>query len=135
MVSFGLGFHLLFIKQANEHKGAVPYHSVRWSFRNNSFYFWMFKDAFDSGGWALLKTYIMMIGEFDMESIFTESEDFPKLGYDPNLLPFPYVSTGLFIIFVFICSIVLMNLMVGLAVDDIGEIRERAEKEMLALQV
>ena len=76
----------------------------------------MFKDAFDSVGWALLKTYIMMIGEFDMESIFTESEKFPKLGYDPNLLPFPYVSSVLFIIFVFVCSIVLMNLMVGLAV-------------------
>ena len=70
----------------------------------------------------------MMIGEYDFGDIF-----FPE---DPDIEdPFPGYSAPLFILFVFVMSIVIMNLMVGLAVDDIKQIQENAELEKLSMHV
>ena len=70
----------------------------------------------------------MMIGEFEFEGIFTE---------DHNSFrdPFPVYSSILFIVFVLVMSIIIMNLLVGLAVDDIKEIQENAELEKLSMHV
>ena len=73
--------------------------------------------------WALIKTFVMMIGEFEFEGIFTDND------------PFPVYSAILFIVFVLIMSIIIMNLLVGLAVDDIKEIQENAELEKLSMHV
>ena len=67
-----------------------------------------------------------MIGEYDFGDIF-----FPEVDTDP----FPGYSALLFIVFVFVMSIVIMNLMVGLAVDDIKQIQENAELEKLSMHV
>ena len=75
----------------------------------------------------------MMIGEYDFGEIF-----FPEVGLDTDrytLDPFPGYSAPLFILFVFVMSIVIMNLMVGLAVDDIKQIQENAELEKLSMHV
>ena len=83
----------------------------------------------------------MMIGEFDFENIITDHLD-PSLPLNSTknietakYFPFPILSTFVFIIFVFIMAIIIMNLMVGLAVDDIKAIQECAEFQKLSLNV
>ena len=46
-----------------------------------------------------------------------------------------YYSNLLFVVFVLVMGIVVMNLLVGLAVDDIKEIQENAELHQLSLNV
>ena len=80
-----------------------------------------------------------MIGEFEFEGIFTEHDD-PDSDKETNIdnarnIPFPYYSSVLFVIFVFVMSIIISNLLVGLAVDDIKEIQEHAELEKLSMHV
>ena len=70
-----------------------------------------------------------MIGEYEFEGIFTEND------HQADLIPFPEYSTFLFCVFVLIMSIIIMNLMVGLAVDDIKEVQEHAELEKLSMHV
>jgi len=111
LVAFGLGFHILFINHL----------------------------AFDTPTWALVKTYVMMIGEFEFEGIFTEHDDPTKNDSENEKLakniPFPDYSTILFVVFVFVMSVIIMNLMVGLAVDDIKEIQEHAELQKISMHV
>ena len=95
--------------------------------------------AFDSTAFSLLKTYVMMIGEYEFEGIFTEHDD-PNASNATNAetaqnLPFPSYSAFVFIAFVLVMSIIIMNLMVGLAVDDIAEIQANAEVQKLSLNV
>eukprot|EP00092_Neocalanus_flemingeri_P024563 GFUD01026641.1.p1 GENE.GFUD01026641.1~~GFUD01026641.1.p1 ORF type:complete len:1187 (+),score=294.85 GFUD01026641.1:192-3752(+) len=111
LVAFGLGFHILFINHL----------------------------AFDTPTWALVKTYVMMIGEFEFEGIFTEHDD-PTKNLTENTelaknIPFPDYSTVLFVVFVFVMSVIIMNLLVGLAVDDIKEIQEHAELQKISMNV
>ena len=91
-------------------------------------YYILIKDAFNLPSWALLKTFVMMIGEFEFEGMFTATDDVLAD-------PFPIYSGLLFIIFVLIMSIIIMNLLVGLAVDEIKEIQEHAELQKLSIQV
>ena len=95
--------------------------------------------AFDTPTWALMKTYVMMIGEFEFEGAFTENDD-PGASETENAesarnIPFPDYSSLLFVVFVFVMSIIISNLLVGLAVDDIQEIQENAELEKLSMNV
>jgi hypothetical protein len=98
--------------------------------------------AFDSTAYSLLKTYVMMIGEYEFEGIFTE-HDRPNTTQEAaaeNMetarnLPFPNYSAFVFTGFVLVMSIIIMNLMVGLAVDDITEIQNNAEVQKLSLNV
>ena len=111
LMAFGLGFHILFINQK----------------------------AFDSTFYSLLKTYVMMIGEYEFEGIITEHDD-PEASETDNIkeaanLPFPAYSSLIFSLFVMVMSIIIMNLMVGLAVDDIAEIQANAEFQKLSLNV
>ena len=81
----------------------------------------------------------MMIGEFEFEGMFTEHDD-PDKNIAENteaakIIPFPQYSTVLFVVFVFVMSIIVSNLLVGLAVDDIKEIQEHAEREKLSMHV
>ena len=70
----------------------------------------------------------MMIGEFEFEGMFRD-------GVEAKDDPFPVYSALLFIIFVLTMSIIMMNLLVGLAVDDIKEIQENAELQKLSMHV
>ena len=81
----------------------------------------------------------MMIGEFEFEGMFTEHDD-PDKNIAENaeaakIIPFPQYSTVLFVVFVFVMSIIISNLLVGLAVDDIKGIQEHAEREKLSMHV
>lgn len=70
-------------------------------------------DSFIHPGLSLFKTIVMLTGEFDASSI-----EFCK---------FPITSRIIFIAFVFIIAIVLINLLNGLAVSDIQLIKSDAE--------
>ena len=74
----------------------------------------------------MLKTFVMMTGEFEYTSIFDQSS---------TSVPFQYYSIIIFIVFVLVMSIVIMNLLVGLAVYDIREIQENAELRQLSMNV
>ena len=50
-------------------------------------------------------------------------------------LPFPGATIVLFVVFVVVMAIIMMNLFVGLAVDDIKEVQEHAELKKLSSQV
>ena len=60
--------------------------------------------AFSNVPKALIKTSVMMIGEFEFDSIFNDST---------NLVPYKAVSYFLFVVFLIIMSIILMNLLVS----------------------
>ena len=65
-----------------------------------------------------------MIGEFDYDDIFSEPTYFP-----------PTATRLIFFLFVIIMTILLMNLMVGLAVDDIKGVLDMAVLNRVAMQV
>lgn len=68
-----------------------------------------------------------MIGEIDLHRMFFESSDYLD---EPR-----FTSYLVFIIFLIIMSIILMNLLIGLAVDDVNLLRERANSEVQGLIV
>ena len=74
---------------------------------------------------AFLKTLIMMSGEFDYQTIFFES----------GKGPFPTVTYALFVVFFLLISIVTLNLLVGLSVDDIKASLDEAENKNLTMKV
>nr|CAB3267275.1 transient receptor potential cation channel subfamily A member 1 homolog [Phallusia mammillata] len=89
---------------------------------------------------AVIKTSLMMIGEFQFEDIFVAEDEAVETGADIHTLfvsrvNYRAVSYILFVIFVIIMSIIIMNLLVGLAVDDIKEVQKNAELKGLAMKV
>ena len=74
---------------------------------------------------AALKTLVMMSGEFDYSTIF----------FDSGKVPFPSVTYTLFLVFFFLISIVTLNLLVGLTVDDIKASLDEAENKNLTMKV
>lgn len=70
-------------------------------------------DFFENPGSSLFKTIVMLTGEFDATSI--------------KFCNFPYTSRIIFVTFVFMIAIVLINLLNGLAVSDIQMIKSDAE--------
>ncbi|XP_064627857.1 transient receptor potential cation channel subfamily A member 1 homolog [Lineus longissimus] len=82
---------------------------------------------------SLTKTSVMMIGELDYGDIFNAQEEAlndrsVKLWYEVATL----IQFFLFLIFM---SILIMNLLVGLAVDNISAVQGEAQMETLAMQV
>lgn len=79
--------------------------------------------TYDNIGRTFVKTLVMMIGEFDFDNLFNE-------GVYP-----PTITWLLFVVFVIIMTILLMNLMVGLAVDDIKSVLDQATMTRITMQV
>ena len=100
IIAFGLGFNLLLNNQ----------------------------DPFSSVGKSLLKTAVMMIGEFEYEGIFHNDDD-------DQMPEFPNLTYAFFVAFLIIMSIIIVNLLIGLAVDDIKSVQEQAILKRLAMQV
>lgn len=71
-----------------------------------------------------MKTAMMMIGEFEFDDLFNSP--------DSNV---PDVSWFIFIVFLIIMTLILMNLLIGLAVDDIKGVQELAVLERQAMLV
>ena len=75
---------------------------------------------------TFLKTVVMMAGEFEFDSLFNDIT---------TTLDHPISSYILWLIFVILIPIILANLLVGLAVDDIKGVQETAVLKRLALKV
>ena len=74
---------------------------------------------------AALKTLIMMSGEYDYTTIFFET----------GKVPFPSVTYTMFVVFFLLISIMTLNLLVGLTVDDIKASLDEAENKNLTMKV
>ncbi|CAJ0602463.1 unnamed protein product [Cylicocyclus nassatus] len=79
---------------------------------------------------AVLKTTVMMIGELEFTAIFHGD-----MHVHPERLFGPELAYPLFSFFCVIMTILLMNLLVGLAVDDIKSVQDKAELKRLSMQV
>ena len=73
--------------------------------------------SFEYARYTMLKTSGMLIGEIDYNEIFHNQD------YD---LMFPFTTWCFYAIFLVVMPIIIMNLLVGLAVDDIKIIQEKA---------
>lgn len=82
--------------------------------------------AFKTIHWTMLKTITMMSGELEFEDIFYD---------DRYPIQFPVTSHGMFFAFVLLVTIILTNLLVGLAVSDIQALQESAGLDRLTRQV
>lgn len=85
---------------------------------------------FATFGQSLVKTSVMMIGEFEFDSIFNTARS-----TDSEMVYQETVTYLMFVVFMIIMSIIIMNLLVGLAVDDIKAVQEQAALKRMAMQV
>ncbi|XP_070579650.1 transient receptor potential cation channel subfamily A member 1-like [Ptychodera flava] len=74
---------------------------------------------------AMLKVTVMTLGELDYSDMF----------YSTSLEPFDTTTYFIFIVFIFLMPIVLMNLLVGIAVGDIDKIQKSAYIERIVMDV
>ncbi|XP_063220667.1 transient receptor potential channel pyrexia-like [Bacillus rossius redtenbacheri] len=83
--------------------------------------------AFQNLGWCLIKTLVMMSGELEFEDIFYNNvEQYP--------VQYPFTSHVLFAAFVILVTVILTNLLVGLAVSDIQGLQQSAGLDRLVRQ-
>ncbi|XP_023304611.2 transient receptor potential channel pyrexia [Lucilia cuprina] len=80
--------------------------------------------AFESITWSLLKAITMMSGELEFEDIF----------YGDVEVKYPVTSHFIFLSFVLLVTVILTNLMVGLAVSDIQGLQVSATLDRLVRQ-
>ncbi len=78
-----------------------------------------------SSKYMFVKTTVMMLGEYEYEANF----------FPPESLPYPTSTNLLLIVFLVVMAIIIMNLLVGLAVDDIKAVQDQAVLKRLAMQV
>lgn len=90
---------------------------------------------FATPGLSIIKAMTMSAGEVDYNSIFQLTSE-GAASEDEVLSPIPYpVSFLIWIFFLILMPILLMNLLTSLAVDDVGQIRSNAEHRKLELQI
>nr|CAD7586012.1 unnamed protein product [Timema genevievae] len=80
--------------------------------------------SFENLAWCLMKTLVMMSGELEFEDIFYA--DYPIM--------YPVTAHLLFITFVILVTVILTNLLVGLAVSDIQGLQQSAGLDRLVRQ-
>ncbi|XP_068619064.1 transient receptor potential channel pyrexia isoform X2 [Battus philenor] len=76
---------------------------------------------------GLVKTVMMMSGELEYEDIFYNNGTDSQIHY-------PFTAHGMFLIFVLLVTVILTNLLVGLAVSDIQALQESAGLDRLVRQ-
>ncbi|XP_062843287.1 transient receptor potential cation channel subfamily A member 1a [Trichomycterus rosablanca] len=77
---------------------------------------------------SLMQTFVMMAGEINYQDTFLKP-------YMTNKLAFPVLTYSIFIWFVLLVPILLMNLLIGLAVGDIAEVQNNACLKQIAMQI
>uniref|UniRef100_A0AAQ4QHV1 Transient receptor potential cation channel, subfamily A, member 1b n=1 Tax=Gasterosteus aculeatus aculeatus TaxID=481459 RepID=A0AAQ4QHV1_GASAC len=83
---------------------------------------------FDSVPLSVMQTFVMMVGELNYQSNI--------LGpYQQNELPFGVLTYFIFVMFVLLMPILLVNLMIGLAVGDIAEVQRNAALKRIGMQI
>lgn len=83
--------------------------------------------AFDNVPLSILKTFVMMIGELEFEDMFYPRDN-------PDNYYYPVTTQLVFFTFVILVTIILMNLLVGLAVSDIQGLQASAGLNRLTRQ-
>ena len=84
-----------------------------------------YQEPFNRVEFSLLKVAVMMSGEFD----------YGDIGLDSGDVPFRTVTCILFIVFFVLVSIITLNLLVGLTVDDIKTFLDEADLKNLQLKL
>ncbi|XP_063076013.1 transient receptor potential cation channel subfamily A member 1a [Engraulis encrasicolus] len=77
---------------------------------------------------SLMQTFVMMVGEINYQDIFLNP-------YLKGKLAFPAITFLVFIAFVLLAPILLVNLLIGLAVGDIAEVQKNATLKQIAMQI
>ncbi|XP_017351760.1 transient receptor potential cation channel subfamily A member 1a [Ictalurus punctatus] len=77
---------------------------------------------------SLMQTFAMMAGEINYQDNFMKP-------YMARHLPFPVLTYFIFIWFVLLVPILLMNLLIGLAVGDIAEVKNNACLKQIGMQI
>ncbi|XP_077977581.1 uncharacterized protein LOC144433145 [Glandiceps talaboti] len=102
----------------------------------------MNQSPFSSPGYAMMKTFVMMTGEFEYDDLFhaigyLDDDDYDKTSdeYFEMTVWYEAVTYVIFACFIVVAAILIMNLLVGLAVDDIKEVQEQAVLKKHAMQV
>ncbi|KAL9969322.1 hypothetical protein ACROYT_G021521 [Oculina patagonica] len=100
-------------------------------------FFILFKeqDAFRNLGYSIVKVTVMMIGEYEYVTTFIDSIGSSSDVTRNPLNPFPEIALVFIFAFLFLMSIILMNLLVGLAVGDIESVQRTATLQRMAMQV
>ncbi|XP_034482338.1 transient receptor potential channel pyrexia [Drosophila innubila] len=80
--------------------------------------------AFENITWSFMKSFTMMSGELEFEDIF----------YGDYAVKFPVTSHIIFLAFVLLVTVILTNLMLGLAVSDIQGLQVSASLDRLVRQ-
>ncbi|EDV27631.1 uncharacterized protein TRIADDRAFT_53529 [Trichoplax adhaerens] len=83
--------------------------------------------AFSNIFLSVIKVIDMMVGEIDYKDVFLSGIQNGDIAY-----PGSYAVLVILLIFIFIMSILVMNLMIGLAVGDIAEMEKKAKLRRLA---
>ncbi|CAH8531970.1 unnamed protein product [Schistosoma turkestanicum] len=80
---------------------------------------------------SLFKTLMMMVGEYEHTPTVIE----PLIGKTSLQLHYPWITFFFYTTFVFLVPIILMNLLIGLAVGDIENVRRSAVQHLISQQV
>ncbi|KAM4544029.1 transient receptor potential cation channel subfamily A member 1b [Fundulus diaphanus] len=83
---------------------------------------------FNSVPLSVIQTFVMMVGELNYQNNFLDA-------YLNNELPFGFLTYAIFVHFVLLMPILLVNLMIGLAVGDIAEVQRNASLKRIAMQI
>ncbi|KAL3041036.1 hypothetical protein OYC64_011921 [Pagothenia borchgrevinki] len=83
---------------------------------------------FESVPLSVVQTFVMMVGELNYQNNFLDT-------YLKNELPFGVLTYIIFIVFVLLMPILLVNLMIGLAVGDIAEVQRNAALKRIGMQI
>jgi len=85
-------------------------------------------EAFNEWEFAAVKTILMFTGEYEFGELFGKEAEREKLQYKPVLILF-------FVTFLVVMTIVLMNMLTGLAVDNIKGIQDDADLQRLCSEI
>uniref|UniRef100_A0AAQ5XHU8 Ion transport domain-containing protein n=1 Tax=Amphiprion ocellaris TaxID=80972 RepID=A0AAQ5XHU8_AMPOC len=83
---------------------------------------------FSSVPLSIMQTFVMMVGELNYQNNFLDA----NLNHE---LPFGPLTYFIFVSFVLLMPILLVNLMIGLAVGDIAEVQRNAALKRIAMQI
>ncbi|XP_068438137.1 transient receptor potential cation channel subfamily A member 1b [Clinocottus analis] len=83
---------------------------------------------FDSMPLSVMQTFVMMVGELNYQTNFLDA-------YLKHELPFGLLTYFVFVAFVMLMPILLVNLMIGLAVGDIAEVQRNAALKRIGMQI
>ncbi|KAK4468356.1 hypothetical protein MN116_008149 [Schistosoma mekongi] len=86
---------------------------------------------FQSISLSLFKTLMMMLGEYEHTPTIIE----PLIRQNAFTLHYPIITFFFYTTFVFLVPIILMNLLIGLAVGDIENVRRSAVQHLISQQV